>query len=92
MNGKGQGVRQVEDVQSQSGQSVIAPSAASTSASAYRTPSSVQRVEAVQEAALNTPPGCRQTLIFDISEVDCDPCDCETFGLPSVMVVKGVAQ
>ena len=71
--------------QASSGQSV-----ASTSASAYRTPSTVQVVRAIHAEAgiaLGTPPGCRSTQIFDISEVDSD---FGNFSLeePQVMMVQ----
>ena len=70
--GGGKSVKQVEDQSSvpSSGQSV-----ASTSASAYRTPSTVQVVQAIRSevaTAIGTPPGCRSTQIFDMTEVDSD--------------------
>ena len=68
--GKGKGVRQVEETASRAPPS--SESTVSTSASAYRTPSVVQRVQKVEATALSTPPGCRVTRIFDISEVDSD--------------------
>ena len=44
--------------------------------------------------ALYTPPGCRETLIFDISEIECDPGDRDLgeFSLPSVMVIQALPQ
>ena len=85
-------MRQVEDLQSQSGQSTAAASVMSASASSYRAPSSVQRVEMVQQATLCTPPGCRETRIFDISEIECDIDDLNDFSFPSVMMVRAGPQ
>ncbi|CAE7337252.1 unnamed protein product [Symbiodinium sp. CCMP2592] len=61
--GKGKTVRQVEvEAVPSSGQSVASATTAATSATAYRTPSVVQRI------ALSTPPQCRETFIFDMAE------------------------
>ena len=88
--GGGKSVKQVEDQSPvpSSGQSV-----ASTSASAYRTPSTVQLVQAIRSevaTAMGTPPGCRSTQIFDMTEVDSD---FEDYALddPHVMMITAAA-
>ena len=62
-------MRQVEE---QSSQQVQVPSSSqstvSTSASAYRTPSTVNQISAGHAIALSTPPGCHQAQVFDLTE------------------------
>ena len=84
--GKQKGVHQVEETQSQAPLS-SSHSISSTSATAYRTPSAVHRVQAVEQVEVNTPPGCRVTRIFDISEVESDVDDFALVG-SGVMVVS----
>ena len=80
-------VNQVED--GGGGATSSGASSASTSATAYRTPSTVQQVQAMP---LGTPPGCRAVEIFDISEVECES-DLGEFSLDGaeVMMVSAVS-
>ena len=83
--GKGKKVQQIEDGAASTAPSMATSASTSTGATAYRTPS-VQQVRATQ---LDTPPGCRETLIFDISEEG----DFEGFSLDegAVMVITAGA-
>ena len=80
-------VNQVED--GAGGASLSGASSASTSATAYRTPSTVQQVQAMP---LGTPPGCRAVEIFDISEIERES-DWGEFSLDGaeVMMVSAVS-
>ena len=90
--GKGKNVNQVESSQGphqQQQQATPPPSSSGstsyTSASAYRTSSTVNRVELFD---MNTSHVCRETVVFDISEVD----EGDSFSLagPEVLMIQGV--
>ena len=62
---------------------------ASTSATAYRVPSVVQQVTATRAGPLSTPPGCRETVVFDMTEGDSEMGEFELDN-PNVFMVKAV--
>ena len=74
--GKGKRVQQVEDG---AASTTTSTTSTSTGATAYRTPS----VQQVRASCLSTPPGCRETLIFDIAEEG----DLEDFSLEEQAVL-----
>ena len=87
--GKGKAINQVEagDQSSQSTALSLSSTNAPSSATTYRVPNSVNRVEAY---SCHTPLRCRETLVFDINEVDSDM---ENFSLeePGVLMIKAVS-
>eukprot|EP00439_Symbiodinium_sp_Y106_P015244 s7793_g2.t1 len=86
--GQGKTVRQVEEAGGSQGVSSN-QSAVSTSASAYRTPSTVNRVQTVVSSMLGTPPNCSETAIYDLTELDSEPGEFSLDG-PNVMMVSAV--
>ncbi|CAE7948885.1 unnamed protein product [Symbiodinium sp. KB8] len=89
-NKGGKGVRQVEEASNLGGSWNSNQSSASTSASAVRTPSTVNQVSAVRfedlGTRLGTPPSGYNTVIYDMTELDSDPGDFSLEGLNIMMV------
>ncbi|OLP88024.1 Creatine kinase, flagellar [Symbiodinium microadriaticum] len=68
-----QGVRQVEETsQTANPGSSSAQSTVSTSASAYRTPSTINQIRAASAVEMSTPPGCKEALVYDMTGDDGD--------------------
>ncbi|CAE7403195.1 unnamed protein product, partial [Symbiodinium microadriaticum] len=87
----GKEVRQEEETGNLGGSWDSSQSTASTSASAVRTPSTVNQVSAVRfeeiSTRLGTPPQGYDTVIYDMTELDSDPGEFSLEGL-NIMVVR----
>ena len=83
------GVRQVEETSQAANPGSSSQSTVSTSASAYRTPSTINQIRAASAVEMCTPPGCKEALVYDMTG---DDGDLEDFALeePGLMMIQAV--